>query len=635
MDPPPDQRFLDNDTHDRLPRMNEEPWFTGPKNNRKRYRVVTRDPIGGSDSLVFQAVDGESSGNRLVALKQLPRTAPERVHSLLARSGSLAALNHPGIARHIETFEGPGLFTGEIPHTDDCHVLYTASEWVEGLTLSAAISTMGTRASLTVLEQMADAINYVHARGVVHRDLHPENVIINPVGIPVIIDFGHARAEAPASATQVHGAVGFVPPERFNDASAATASGDVWQLGMLAVFMLTGRTQGRQSIAAVRQDLATALTPLAHDPEAAARRVCEALDADPTCRPTDVREWSRSILASPSTGRRMSSRRRLIAVATATLLVVAASPGIRRLTVSSSSTQPAAQEVTSSNPTSTAGAASSAGTIPTSATPPPSTTVESLGVARCGNADDVKTPTEDGSIELAAAIRTIITNQGLCPGGPSVRNGHLMIQSLVTPARKANGAVIASANSAVVLTESQWGSYHQIGARDGSRYLATVGAPLSIDTSPERTVVTLEHGLLIGTSPDAPHFWIPEPAIPVWNDSGAVNGALGLPTSNPYTRSGTIEQDYQHGYLTLRSDDPTVHINYVDNPAAELPGQPENHILRQPDGTAWYIDKIKQRRWVPDGATWICLDGDHIALPNDFPGYALATLNLGPTAACP
>jgi serine/threonine protein kinase len=613
--------------------MQDEGWFTGPSTDRRRYCVGSVESVGGNNSLVFRASCDNSGIRGPVALKQLPRASPERSEALLTRSAALAALAHPGVARQIETFEGPGFFAGEIPSDDDCHVLYTASAWIEGSVLGESTQIIEPRAALAILQRLAEAIAYLHSQGITHRDLHPGNVVITPQGTPIVIDLGHARSEASAGTTQVHGAVGFVPPERFNDASEARFTSDVWQLGMLAVHLLTGAPQGRRTISAVREELAAVFAPMTDFPEAAANRVCEALDADPARRPTDVERWAKSMLDPPGIDGRLRPKRRRAAFGTAALLLVTTAVGIRLIPTTSK--LGSAETTTSTAPPVTVGTTTgTSGATLVVSNDSPSPAVTSPTSPQCGASAEIQTPVEEGSLELAAAVGVIVASEGLCLGSPSLRNGYVLIQLLVMPNGRPNGAIVASANAAIVLTEAQWGGYHQIGAQDGSRYLATVGAPLIVDAAPKRTVITLEHGLLVGAGPDGPYFWIPEPAIPLWNGSGAADGKMGLPTSNPYTRNGTIEQDYERGYLTVRSDDPTVHINYVDNPGAELPANPENHILRQPDGTAWFIDETRHRHWVPNGGTWNCLDGEHIVIPEEVSGFAIASLSPGPTAAC-
>lgn len=616
--------------------MQDEDWFTGPSTDRRRYRVRSVESVGGNNSLVFRATSDYSGIKGPVALKQLPRASPERSEALLERSAALAALAHPGVAQQIETFEGPGFFAGEIPSDDDCHVLYTASAWIEGSVLGESAQIIEPRAALAILQRLAEAITYLHSQGITHRDLHPGNVVITPQGTPIVIDLGHARSEASAATTQVHGAVGFVPPERFNDASEARFTSDVWQLGMLAVYLLTGAAQGRRTISAVREELAAVFAPMTDSPEAAANRVCEALDADPARRPTDVERWANSMLDPPDLDGRLRPKRRLAAFGTAALLLVTAAVGIRLIPATSKPGRAATPETTTSTalPVTVGTTTSTSGATLVVSTDSPTPAVTSPTSPQCGASAEIQTPAEEGSLELAAAVRATVASEGLCLGSPSLRNGYVLIQLLVMSNGRPNGAIVASANATIVLTESQWGGYHQIGAKDGRRYLATVGAPLTVDVAPKRTVITLEHGLLVGAGPDDPYFWIPEPAIPLWNNSGAADGRIGLPTSNPYTKKGTIEQDYERGYLTVRSDDPTVHINYVDQPSAELPTNPENHILRQPDGTAWFVDETRQRHWVPNGETWNCLDGEHIVIPEEVSGYAIASLSPGPTAAC-
>ncbi|MFJ5921575.1 protein kinase [Kitasatospora sp. NPDC092948] len=104
--------------------------------------------------------------------------------------------------------------------------------------------TLGEAGARALGAALAEALAAIHAAGVVHRDLKPGNVLIARDG-PRVIDFGISRAFDAAHLTRtgmVCGTPGYVAPERIVADSATTAAADVFSLGCLLVFALTGRT---------------------------------------------------------------------------------------------------------------------------------------------------------------------------------------------------------------------------------------------------------------------------------------------------------------------------------------------------------------------------------------------------------
>jgi hypothetical protein len=212
----------------------------------------------------------------------------------------------------------------------------------------------------------------------------------------------------------------------------------------------------------------------------------------------------------------------------------------------------------------------------------------------------------------------------------------MVVQQVGTP-RTPNGAVISSGADVVIyLTQAQWGSYRQIGGKDGREAPIAAGPPISVDTSPGLSEITLTHGLLVGSAPDEPHFWIPEPEVPIWQREGGATGHLGLPTSNPYPRAGNLEQDYQVGYMSLANGSTSIQVVVVPDRTAGLPAKSmlTDKLISQSDGTAWFVDDVGTRHWIPDGAVWDCHGGDRNLAVKDLTGYAVASLSPGPPAHC-
>ena len=128
---------------------------------------------------------------------------------LANESALLAGLNHPGIARFLDAGEVDG-------------IAFVATEFVAGRDLLVWARDAQPSASeiLAVAERLAEALAVCHARGVVHRDLSPDNVIVDAEGRPILVDFGLgvelAGGQPYSNLTRsghVPGKAGYLPPE--------------------------------------------------------------------------------------------------------------------------------------------------------------------------------------------------------------------------------------------------------------------------------------------------------------------------------------------------------------------------------------------------------------------------------------
>ncbi len=146
----------------------------------------------------------------------------------------LASLSHPYIAR---------LFDGGM----DEGLPWFALERVDGLPLTEFADTqkLGLRDRMKLMIRICDAVQHAHERFVVHRDLKPNNILIDSDGHPKVLDFGVAKLleELSAGATR-HGAAGYTPgyaaPEQMRD-GLITAATDVYALGVILFELLVGQ----------------------------------------------------------------------------------------------------------------------------------------------------------------------------------------------------------------------------------------------------------------------------------------------------------------------------------------------------------------------------------------------------------
>lgn len=201
---------------------------------------------------------------------------------------------------------------------------------------------------------------------------------------------------------------------------------------------------------------------------------------------------------------------------------------------------------------------------------------------------------------------------------------------------KASGALVAiDPDHLLLMTEAEFTSYHQIGGKNGNQAQSVAGLPRRRRTtkSGRAWLIVTDHGALVSEGIDQPGFYVGGPAWTRWEASGEDSGEMGIPTSNPLNNAVGYYQDYAKGRLTL-SYSGTLGFRPVPDPAAGLPSKYRGQILRHDDGTTWYVDLSGARHWIPDGETWVCMHDRGARELGGVPGYATATLPLGPPASC-
>jgi TolB-like protein len=194
---------------------------------------------------VYRAFDTRL--NREVAIKILPaalQADAESVRRFQNEARAVASLSHPNVVPLFDVGEQDGM-------------RYAVAELVVGETLRVRLASvpLPIPEAVEIAAQIAEGLAAAHERGVVHRDVKPENIVLTPSGSPRILDFGLAKQSAAApgpsedEATRsalltepgvIAGTVGYMSPEQVRGESLDGRS-DLFSLGVVLYEMLTSR----------------------------------------------------------------------------------------------------------------------------------------------------------------------------------------------------------------------------------------------------------------------------------------------------------------------------------------------------------------------------------------------------------
>jgi eukaryotic-like serine/threonine-protein kinase len=199
-----------------------------------RYQLIEQVGRGGT-SVVWRAHDDVL--DRPVAVKMLSHIDDEPLRRRLQREArACGRFNHPRIAQVFDYGESGTAGTTVTP--------YIVMELVDGEPLSQRLANgaaLDWTAAASIAGQIAEALRAAHARGLVHRDIKPGNVMITRNGVK-LVDFGICAAIGSPDADDngiLLGTPAYVSPERIIDAPVDAAA-DIYALGVLLYRMLTG-----------------------------------------------------------------------------------------------------------------------------------------------------------------------------------------------------------------------------------------------------------------------------------------------------------------------------------------------------------------------------------------------------------
>jgi uncharacterized protein (TIGR02145 family) len=154
------------------------------------------------------------------------------VNRFMEEARKLAQFRHPNIVRVLEWFQANA-------------TAYMVMDYVKGETLKQKVQKEGAlseQMAMKLIEQLLNGVEEVHKKGMLHRDIKPDNILVTPEGQVVLIDFGSAR-EFSNGMTTTHTAMltpGYAPIEQYSDRAQRGPFTDIYALGATTYFMLTG-----------------------------------------------------------------------------------------------------------------------------------------------------------------------------------------------------------------------------------------------------------------------------------------------------------------------------------------------------------------------------------------------------------
>lgn len=187
----------------------------------------------GAMGVVYEALDPTIA--RRIALKAIRfdgigTTADEAARRFKNEARAAGGLNHPNIVTVYDAGEDNG-------------ILYLAMEFIEGSTLEALIRqqrTIATSQTIDIIRQVCAGLDFAHAKGIIHRDVKPGNIMLAGNGLVKITDFGIARAgEAMTITGQVVGTPNYMSPEQVLGKQLDGRS-DLFSVGVILYEMVTG-----------------------------------------------------------------------------------------------------------------------------------------------------------------------------------------------------------------------------------------------------------------------------------------------------------------------------------------------------------------------------------------------------------
>ena len=221
--------------------------------------------------------------------QRITETAYEKyLRKFIEEAQILAKLDHPNIVKVTDIFQ-------------ENNTAYMVMPFVNGKTLQQIVNEkgrLGYEKAVNYVAQLSDAINYIHQRDILHRDIKPDNVIITGNDKAILIDFGSAREFIPDKAQQQHTAIytqGYAPLEQYSSEGKKGTYSDIYSLGAVFYFTLTGQKPMDASIRTMEK-MQEPQALVSSIPDEANRTIVKAMQLNPENRYQNIKEFMEDLL---------------------------------------------------------------------------------------------------------------------------------------------------------------------------------------------------------------------------------------------------------------------------------------------------------------------------------------------------
>lgn len=269
--------------------------MSSPPTTLGQYQIIRE--IARSNDIVYEAYDPLM--NRRVAVKELNMPAgstPQQLADRVSRFGreihAVSQMNHPNIMT---------VFTASV---DDGRS-YMAMEYLDGITLRKEIDNNGfltAERAIEIIAAILSGLAHAHDKGVVHRDIKPDNIQLTSDGSVKITDFGIARLTFQPNLTmdgQVFGTPSYMSPEQVVGKDIDNRT-DLFSVGVMLYEMLTGNKpfQGDNVIAITHAIVNASPPPATQIPQPVYQVISRALEKAPQMRYHNANEMREALLAA-------------------------------------------------------------------------------------------------------------------------------------------------------------------------------------------------------------------------------------------------------------------------------------------------------------------------------------------------
>jgi serine/threonine protein kinase len=199
------------------------------------FKIISLLGRGGM-ARVYQGID--TNLGRYVAIKVIdtPHLAEEEYIKRFRREAQvIAQLNHPNVVQVYHYGEAEDY-------------LYIAMQYIQGADLEFILSDyhkdgefISPEEAIKVIQDISSALDYIHSKGVIHRDVKPSNILLTREGQAILSDFGLALLTDVGTLGEIFGSPEYISPEQAISSANAGPKSDQYSLGVITYEMLTGR----------------------------------------------------------------------------------------------------------------------------------------------------------------------------------------------------------------------------------------------------------------------------------------------------------------------------------------------------------------------------------------------------------